>query len=218
MAPGGDDGCRVVPVTIPGPAGALEGALRLPPRPAGVAVFAHPHPLHGGTMHTKVVHRAARFLSSRLSLSALRFNFRGVGSSEGTHDEGRGEVEDLAAAVRFARERQPGGILLVGGFSFGSLCAVGAAPRVGPDAVLLVGVPLTRWDRSGAAGLAGLPVAWVQGERDEFGGGDLAAATAARFGWQLAVVAGADHFFTGRLDLFEEAALSVLRPLLGAAS
>lgn len=201
-------------MTVAGPAGALEGMLRVPPVPSGAAVFAHPHPLHGGTMHTKVVHRAARLLASRFSLVSLRFNFRGVGSSDGTHDDGRGEVDDLVAAGRYVRQRQPGGPLVVGGFSFGSLCAIGAAPRLSPSVVLLAGIPLLRWDRSGAESLSGLRVAWVQGGDDEYGGEDLAAATARRFGWELAVVEGADHFFTGRLDLFEEAAAGLLRPFL----
>src|SRR5512143_1533490 len=123
---------RLVTVTIPGPAGPLEGLLRLPPRPAGTAVVAHPHPLFGGTMHTKVVHRAARLLADRFHLAAFRFNFRGVGASAGVYDDGRGETDDLVAAVRFARERYPDGPLVLAGFSFGSLCAARAAVAVDP--------------------------------------------------------------------------------------
>src|SRR5262245_40813400 len=136
---------RLLTLTIPGPAGAMEALLRVPPEPLGAAVFAHPHPLHGGTMHTKVVHRAAKLLSDRFGLAALRFNFRGVGASEGTHDDGRGEVDDVLAAVRWARERTPQGPLVTGGFSFGSVAALRAASRMPPDVLLLVGLPVDRW-------------------------------------------------------------------------
>src|SRR5471030_4201 len=89
---------RLLSIVVEGPAGGLEALLRVPAEPRGAAVVAHPHPLHGGTMHTKVVHRAAKLLADRFQLLTLRFNFRGVGASAGTHDDGRGEVEDLVAA------------------------------------------------------------------------------------------------------------------------
>ena len=107
-------------LSLPGPVGSLEALLRLPPHPVGAAVVAHPHPLFGGTMHTKVVHRTAKLLSDRFHLATLRFNFRGVGASEGIYDDGRGETDDLVAAVRFVREKQPSGPLVLAGFSFGS--------------------------------------------------------------------------------------------------
>jgi alpha/beta superfamily hydrolase len=178
-------------------------------------------------MHTKVVHRAAKLLAARFSLAALRFNFRGVGASAGTHDDGRGEVDDLLAAVRHARSlgefaAAGRGPFVLAGFSFGSVCAIEAAGRLAaagapPDALLLLGVPLLRWDRAGARALAGVPVAWVQGGEDEFGGAELARATAERLGWALAVVAGADHFFAGRLDAFEETAAREVGILLAEA-
>jgi alpha/beta superfamily hydrolase len=197
-------------LTLPGPAGALEALLRAPAHPAGAAVVAHPHPLFGGTMHTKVVHRAAKLLADRLHLCALRFNFRGVGASEGAYDDGRGETDDLVAAVRFARGRHPGGPLVLAGFSFGSLCAARAATVVDADVLLLIGVPLDRWAEEEAEALEGRNVVWVQGERDQFGAGPLALETAARHGFRAAVVPGADHFFTGHLDGFESAALRLL--------
>ncbi len=208
------DGHRVLKATIPGPVGPLEALARVPPHAAGAAVVAHPHPLGGGTMHTKVVHRAARLLAERYALVSVRFNFRGVGASAGMHDEGRGEVDDLAAAAAWARALHPEGPFVLAGFSFGSLCAIGAAPRVGPDALLLVGVPLLRWDRSGVEAMPPVPVCWVQGEADEYGGAELARATALRFGWDLRTVASSDHFFTGRLDAFEAAASELLDPLV----
>ena len=207
-------GGRLVPFEIEGPAGPLEALLRLPPSPRGAAVIAHPHPLYGGTMHTKVVHRAARLLADRFGLAALRFNFRGVGASAGSHDGGPGEVDDLVAAARRLRQLQPAGPLVLSGFSFGSLRAIEASALLRPDLLLLLGVPLLRWDRSGVDGIAGIPVAWVQGEEDEFGGGELARATASRLGWELQVVPGADHFFTERLEAFEEAVAEGVASLL----
>ncbi len=197
-------------LTLPGPAGDLEALLRDPVRPRGAAVVAHPHPLFGGTMHTKVVHRAAKIFSDRLHLSALRFNFRGVGASAGSYDDGRGETDDLVAAVHWARERQPAGPLALAGFSFGSLCAARAAVSVAPHVLLLIGVPLDRWDEEEARALEGRNVVWVQGERDSFGAGALALETAARHGFRAASVPGADHFFTGHLEGFEAVALRLL--------
>ena len=178
--------------------------------------MAHPHPLHGGTMHTKVVHRLSRLLADRFSLATLRFNFRGVGASEGEHDQGRGEVDDLVAAIRCVRDRYPEGPLVVGGFSFGSVCALEASRVLRPDLLVLVGLPLVRWDRRGGGAGTFFPVVWLQGEDDEFGDGEMARATAERFGWPLTVIPGADHFFTGRLDPFEEAAEVAIREALSS--
>ena len=197
-------------LTIPGPAGSLEALLRLPPNPAGVAVVAHPHPLFGGTMHTKVVHRTAKFLAERFHLAALRFSFRGVGASEGSFDEGRGETDDVVSAVRFARDKYPDGPLGLAGFSFGSLCAARAALVVEPAVLLLIGVPSDRWPEEEAKALEGSNVVWVQGAADQFGPGQIALETAARHGFRAAVVPGADHFFTGRLDALEKIAVGLL--------
>lgn len=208
---------RIVASQVEGPVGRLEALLRIPATPRGAAVVAHPHPLHGGTMHTKVVHRAARLLADSFGLATLRFNFRGVGASEGVHDDGRGEVDDLLAATRAVRAACVDGPLVLSGFSFGSLCTIAAAGVVRPEAVLLIGVPLLLWDRSAAEALAGVPVAWVQGEDDGFGGADLARAAATRLGWTLHVVPGTDHFFSGHLDAFEKGACEALAPILAGS-
>lgn len=192
--------------TIPGPVGGLEAILREPERAAGAAVVAHPHPLHGGTMHTKVVHRAAKLLSERFGLAALRFNFRGVGASEGLHDGGRGETDDLRAAARWVRAAVPNGPFVLGGFSFGSLCAIRAAAELSPDVLFLMGVPLDRWSGEDADRVDASRVVWVQGGDDAFAPGDKARAFALARGWDLTVVPGADHFFAGRLDEFEASA------------
>jgi uncharacterized protein len=201
---------------IPGPAGPLEALLRAPAAQAGAALVAHPHPEHGGTMRTKVVHRAARLLSQRFSLEALRFNFRGVGASAGAYDGGVGETEDLVAAAGWLRTRRPDGPFVLSGFSFGSLCALRAAERVSPDVLLLIGVPIDGWEAAAVVPRA-TRVAWIQGGNDEFSAKARAREIAAARGWTFLVVPGADHFFTGRLDEFESMAGDALTPWLRAS-
>ena len=117
--------------SCPGPAGALECALDAPAgAPVGLAVVCHPHPLFGGTMDNKVVQTVARALLA-LGWSTVRFNFRGVGQSAGSWDDGRGEVEDALAVV--AQHRVPDQPLLLAGFSFGGYVAAEAASRL-PEA------------------------------------------------------------------------------------
>src|SRR3954465_4271407 len=100
--------------------GRLETILKPPPEqpPRGVALVLHPHPLGGGTMHNKVVFRAASALNEA-GLVTLRINFRGVGQSTGTHEEGRGEMEDVRTGLDYLTERYPHAELTVAGFSFG---------------------------------------------------------------------------------------------------
>jgi alpha/beta superfamily hydrolase len=164
-------------------------------------------------MHTKVVHRAARILSDRFSLAALRFNFRGVGASAGSYDEGRGETDDVVAAGAWLRRRQPGGPFVVSGFSFGSLCALQAAPRLRPDVLFLIGLPVDRWDGAAPATPA-WRVVWVQGDEDEFSPPAKARAIALARGWTFLSVPGADHFFAGKLSEFEKTAGDALQVAL----
>ncbi len=164
-------------------------------------------------MHTKVVHRAAKLLSDRFSLAALRFNFRGVGASGGSYDEGRGETDDLVAAGQWVRTRFPNGPCVLSGFSFGSLCALHAAARLGPDVLFLVGLPVDRWDGAAPAAPA-WRVVWVQGDEDEFSPPAKARAIARARGWTFLSVPGADHFFAGKLDEFEKAAGDALQAAL----
>lgn len=122
-------------LALPGPAGPLECAIQgpAPGTPArGVAVWCHPHPVHGGTMDNKVITTLARGFV-QLGWKSVRFNFRGVGASAGQWDEGRGEVDDALAVIRALHE--PGCALVLGGFSFGGYVATQAAARlreVGP--------------------------------------------------------------------------------------
>jgi alpha/beta superfamily hydrolase len=132
---------------IAGPTGLLEVRLDLPDGPPrAVAVCGHPHPLHGGTMHTKALYQTAKALT-RVGVAALRFNFRGVGLSTGSFDAGPGEKDDFRAVLDFAERRFPELPLWAVGMSFGSWIAasVGATdPRV--TLVLLVAPAVNRWD------------------------------------------------------------------------
>ena len=152
---------------LPGAAGAIEIAVSVPAQDArnGVAVIAHPHPLQGGTMFNKVVTTLDRALGE-LGLATVRFNFRGVGRSEGVHDEGRGETDDLAAVAEWVRREKPGAALWLAGFSFGSYVALRAAARLAPQQLVLVAPPVGRWDFSGIE-WPQCPVLIVQGGDDD---------------------------------------------------
>ena len=138
---------RLESLTLPGPAGGLEAILqhREGVTPEVTAVVCHPHPLHGGTLHNKVVHRVAATLHE-LGAAVLRFNFRGAGRSEGQHDEGRGELEDARAALRWLEERYPRARRWVAGFSFGSWIAARLAASEPVERLILVSPPLQRSD------------------------------------------------------------------------
>ncbi len=193
---------------IAGPAGRLEAILMHPEgEPRAAAVVCHAHPLHGGVMHFKVVFRVAKALQAE-GVAALRFNFRGVGRSEGRHDEGRGEQDDVRAALGEVERRFPGLPLLCGGFSFGSSMALRAGcghERV--RALIALGLPLSMMsDRSFLAACTG-PRLFVQGEQDVYGGVEAIRALVATLpeSKTLVVIPGADHFFGGHLDEMQEA-------------
>ena len=152
---------------IAGPAGALETLIELPVGdPRAAVVFAHPLPTQGGTMHTKVVYQATKALA-RIGCVVLRFNFRGVGASAGTWDEGRGELDDYKAAVTFMAGAYPGLEMWAAGFSFGSYIATTA----GADddrvcALIAVAPPVDRYEFASVK-LSHKPKFIVHGERDE---------------------------------------------------
>lgn len=196
---------------FPGPAGDLEGLWKeaAPPK-LGSAVFAHPHPLHGGTLHNKVVFRAARALT-RSGYDTLRFNFRGVGASAGRHDQGAGEAGDFRAALDEAQRR--GGLPIVaGGFSFGSavaLRAIAGDPRVA--AYVGVGLPVAT-ESSASWTRPEVPALFLVGENDPFGPPDLLRETVRDAG-RIVVVPGTGHFLEGRLDELEKAVTEFLAGL-----
>jgi len=195
-----------------GPAGPLEARLDLPDgAPRAVAVCGHPHPLHGGTMHTKALYQTAKALT-RVGVAAVRFNFRGVGASAGTFDAGPGEQDDFRAALTFAERRFPGLPLWAAGMSFGSWIAlsVGADdPRVS----LLLGVapPVDRYDFSALAACT-KPKFFVHGEEDE-----LIPATDIRKFYapllepkELVLIEDANHLFEGKTSLVGDAVEGLL--------
>jgi alpha/beta superfamily hydrolase len=207
---------RLDAFTFPGPAGRLEGLWKDAEGPrAGSAVFAHPHPVHGGKLHHRVVFRAARCLS-RAGYGVLRFNFRGVGLSEGTFDSGRGEVDDFRAALDEA-ERRGGAPIVAGGFSFGSAAALRAIDgdsRV--RAFIGVGVPLASV-HGDSLPLPRVPALFVVGSEDVYGPPALLTAWAGDVG-RIVEIPGADHFLEGRLDELEGVISSFLGELGPAAA
>ncbi len=177
---------------VAGPAGSIECAVDEPAGAArGVALVAHPHPLYGGTLDNKVVQTLARGLVE-LGYVAWRPNFRGVGASQGAFDQGRGEVDDLAAVLAHAGVGTP----VLAGFSFGACMQALLAQRVKPERMVLVGLAVTSFDVPPVP--EGTLV--VHGENDE------TIALAAVLDWArpqelpVTVVPGADHFFHRKLN------------------
>jgi alpha/beta superfamily hydrolase len=198
---------------LPGPAGLLEALLwSAPTREDGrplllAAVVCHPHPLFGGTMHNKVVYQAAKTLH-RFGMPVLRFNFRGAGLSEGRHDKGLGEYDDVLAALDFLAAEFPGVPLLLAGFSFGSWVGLraGCANAHVTDLIGL-GLPVGDLGRRGFSYLdtCAKPKLLVSGEFDQYGPPESLKTLVAQFSATMkeqttvAIVRGADHFFTGHL-------------------
>jgi alpha/beta superfamily hydrolase len=185
---------------IPGPAGSIEVDISDPgDSRSGIALIAHPHPLMGGTKDNKVVTTLARTLYA-LGNVALRPNFRGVGATEGAHDEGRGETDDLAAVARYARTRYGDLPLVCAGFSFGSYVQARAAGELHPDMLILVAPAVSRFETGSVA--SGTLV--IHGERDDV------VPLAAVFDWArpqnlpVVVVPGGEHFFHGKLHVLQQ--------------
>jgi alpha/beta superfamily hydrolase len=201
-------------LTIAGPAGQIEARLELPgdaaaPRFFGVAC--HPHSLKGGTMDNKVTHTLARAMVES-GAPAFRFNFRGVGASAGEFDQGRGEADDLAAVVAEGRRRFPGAGLWLGGFSFGAFVALRAATHVRPEKLIAIAPPVVGYE----LGDVDAPECeWMlaQGDADDVVPPDAVLGWAARQHRQprLHVLAGAGHFFHGRLHELKPLLVDFLR-------
>jgi alpha/beta superfamily hydrolase len=194
---------------LQGPAGQLEAILWTPSqgaKPPMAALVCHPHPLFGGTMHNKVVYQVAKSLDA-LGLPVLRFNFRGTGKSEGSHDNGNGEQGDARASLDFLAAEFAGVPQLVAGFSFGSIVGL----RVGCEdarvaALIGLGLPVNRFDFPFLAGCE-KPKLFLQGGQDQFGAIDKAREVVATLAEpkRLVEVADADHFFVGKLDQVDRA-------------
>lgn len=202
---------RTTRQSVPGPAGGIECAVDLPDTaPRGTAVICHPHPVHGGTLDNKVVQTLARVFVA-LGQRSVRFNFRGVGGSQGVWDEGRGEIDDALAVI--AALRDPALPLILAGFSFGAFVAASAAQRlaapVTASRLVLVG-PSTQKQQ-----LPDVPADTIviHGETDDI------VPLAATLDWArpqalpVIVFPGVGHFFHGQLALLKSVLLQQLQPL-----
>jgi Predicted hydrolase of the alpha/beta superfamily len=203
------------PVRLDGPAGVLEALLEEPADavPGRFAVVCHPHPLHGGTMNNKVVHTLARTFNE-LGIRSLRFNFRGVGASEGSYAEGIGETEDALAVIEWGRVRWPGAEPLLAGFSFGGIVALRAAGRVRPQRLVTVAPAVTRLDVRDVR-VPDCPWLIVQGDADEIIDARAVLDWAARLtpSPTVKVLPGVTHFFHGHLPELREAVMSFMKDL-----
>ena len=190
-----------------GPAGRLEGELSSPEdeSPRALCVVAHPPPLHGGNMHSSVVYRIARGMTSA-GLAALRFNFRGVGTSAGVHDGGSGEIDDMESACDWLKREHPDLPIWGAGFSFGARTALLAASQVEDlERELLVALPVLAFECPGLDELT-VPALVLQAENDDFGNHNAVRELYPNLprGVRTACVRGTDHFFEGRLDALEQ--------------
>ena len=200
-------------LAIPGPAGVLEAIAH---EAEGVtqplyAIVCHPHPVYGGTMDNKVVYTVARALQSS-GIATLRFNFRGVGASAGTYDEGAGETQDAAAVADFGAARWPNRRLIPAGFSFGAFVALRLALARDTARLITVAPPVGRFDFSELHAPA-CPWLVVQGDVDEVVDPSAVIAWAKRQvpAPELRVVPGVGHFFHGHLAELRDAVIETLR-------
>lgn len=193
---------------ITGPAGGLQVARDVPEgAPRGVAVIAHPHPLFGGTMDNKVVQTMARAFV-QAGWTAVRFNFRGVGTSEGEHDEGRGEIDDMLAVVG---NTAPAGPIALAGFSFGAFVTTRALQALWStrdvQRIVLVGTATSRFPAAALPAEAHERTLVIHGEEDD------TVPLGSVMGWArpqslpVTVVPGGGHFFHGQLPLLKSLVL-----------
>ena len=195
---------------VAGPAGQIEVAIDLPPdgiTPVGTALICHPNPTQGGTMDNKVVQTLARAFI-HLGWRAVRFNFRGIGRSEGAWDEGRGEVDDALAVL--AAVLAPGEALILSGFSFGGYVASRAAQRVSEPArrLVLVGPATSRFDTAPVPA----DTVVIHGEVDDVVPLSAVLDWARPQSLPVTVVPGVGHFFHGQLPLLKSLVVRAFDP------
>ncbi len=194
---------------IDGPAGRLEALLDFPADGAatGSALVCHPHPQQGGTMHNKVAHTLARAFA-RSGMRALRFNFRGVGDSEGHYDEGNGELADALACEHYLKERWPGEDIWISGFSFGAAIAIRSAVEAAPKGLVSVAPAVYRFANQ-LDGQPECPWLIVHGDADEVVAVDETVEwiNGLAPGPELQVFPETGHFFHGKLNELREAVM-----------
>ncbi len=194
-------------LSLRGPAGRIEALLDMPAGAAvpAVAVICHPHPQHQGTQLNKVVHTISRSMNE-LAVPAIRFNFRGVGASEGAYADGLGEAEDLLAVAGWARNRFPQADLWLAGFSFGAAVAIRATGQLKPARLISVAPPVVRMAGLLADVQVKCPWLIVQGTADEVvSAEDVQNWAKTRHPEAMLVpLPEVGHFFHGRLTLLRE--------------
>ena len=198
-------------ISIDGPSGALQAIVEdTGESVANYAVICHPHPVYGGTMDNKVVTTVARALHD-CSIPTLRFNFRGVGQSQGSFDEGIGETADAEAVAAFGAVRWPGRTLLVAGFSFGGYVALRLA-RLTPMDKLIAIAPAVQYFAPGT-GAPNCPWAIIQGDADDVVDPKAVIewASALSPAPRVTVLPGVGHFFHGRLRELRDAIIDAIR-------
>ena len=206
---------RIETLFIPGPAGRLEALLEEPEdiEPIQASLVCHPHPQHGGTMHNKVVYRAARGLRRSGSV-VLRFNYRGVNLSEGAYAQGEGELDDARAALTLLASRYPNLSITIAGFSFGSRIALRLALEY-PTAqrVVAIGFP-TRYGDADQFLSNAVPRAFIQSTNDEFGPRPAFTDFFEKVQGpkSLIWIESRDHFFAGAQEELEDAIATVSGP------
>lgn len=190
--------------TIPGQAGNLEAHLDEVDDACAVAVLAHPHPQYGGSMHDAVLATAANVLLDHRT-TCLRFNFRGVGASSGSYDQGQGEVNDVVAAAAWLREKYPSLPLWLSGYSFGASMVWQALSRTAYERAILIAPPVGIMDFNGSANA----VQAIAGDRDDFVDADKFTTW---LGADAHLIPGADHFFSGSHAQLASTLKSILAP------
>ena len=196
---------------IPSEHGRIEAILKRPRlTPKGVALVLHPHPLGGGTMHNKVVFRAASALNDA-GLITLRINFRGVGQSTGEHDEGRGELEDVRAGLSYLASEFPDKRITLCGFSFGA--RVGLEVGMNDERIanlISIGTPVDKYDFSFVESNH-KPILFIHGDRDEYGDLNHVRSLVEKLrgkgnqNVELVEINDCEHFFEGHLDELKQA-------------
>ncbi len=202
-------------LSLSGPVGVLEALLEIPEgsRNERIGVICHPHPLHHGSMHNKVVHTVARAMMD-LGAPVLRFNFRGVGASDGEYADGIGEAEDALAACAWMRGRYPGAALILSGFSFGATVACRAALTAAPAHLITIAPPPDRARALLEGRHPQCPWLLVQGDAD----GVVPAHDVQAWVEELdprpdfEVLPGVDHFFHGSLTQLRQTIIRQVGP------
>jgi uncharacterized protein len=196
---------------VDGPAGKLETVLAGPNSECrhGIAIIAHPHPLYGGTMDNKVVHTLFKVLFE-LGFITVKFNYRGVGKSEGSYGDGLGETEDVIAVVEAIREQFDTGpnklMLLLAGFSFGGAIQAHVAKIINPESLIMVAPSVDHLQAPSVSSYA-KRVLIIQGDQDEVVPLKTILQWAAPQDLPIVVVPGAEHFFHGKLNIIKRTVL-----------